>query len=552
MTIRKKIFGGFIIMAAVILTLGIIGIVSSSLLSELAAELHKLNDENDGAVFALEAHYVWRQGLTQFVLTADEFTGSLDPDNCKLGSWLKSDVAQGIDDEEVLRLLREINEPHHFIHTEAGKVLESVKAGNTEEARFLLTENILPKTQNVIDGLSGIQSRYMFLLEQVSGRIIKLDRTIFAVNLTAGILGVVIAIAAALSVTSSVIKPLVPLSEFMKKAGATGDINLREEDRETIKKYAVINDEIGTTIKNTAEFIAHISVITEELKALADGDLTTDIKELSEDDVMGISVKYVAGNLNNILSEINTASAQVSLGARQVAQGSQALAGASTEQAASTEQLSSSTHEIAEKTKTNAKMALKAAELAGTIKTNAEKGSRQMNEMVQAVNDINDASQQIGKVIKTIEDIAFQTNILALNAAVEAARAGAAGKGFAVVAEEVRNLASKSAESAKDTAALIENSIEKAELGMKIAEDTAESLAEIVSGINQSSRLIDEIAELSEEQSVGISQINTGIDLVSQVIQQNSATAQESAAASEQMSGQSAMLEELIARFKLR
>ncbi len=175
-----------------------------------------------------------------------------------------------------------------------------------------------------------------------------------------------------------------------------------------------------------------------------------------------------------------------------------------------------------------------------------------MDDMIKSVKDINEASQSIGKVIKTIDDIAFQTNILALNAAVEAARAGQHGKGFAVVAEEVRNLSAKSAQAAKDTESLIEDSMQKAQHGVQIAGETASSLSEIVSGINQSSALITEIARASEEQSMSISQINTGIDQVAKVVQQNSATAEESAAASEEMSSQSAVLQELISQFKLR
>jgi len=197
-------------------------------------------------------------------------------------------------------------------------------------------------------------------------------------------------------------------------------------------------------------------------------------------------------------------------------------------------------------------MADRAEKLADAIRGNAEKGSNQMSEMMTAVMDINQASQNIGKIIKVIDDIAFQTNILALNAAVEAARAGQHGKGFAVVAEEVRNLAAKSAEAARDTGSLIQNSIEKAELGVQIAGDTSESLTEIVSGINESSALISEIAKSSEVQSMGISNINSGIDQVAQVVQHNSAIAQESAASSEEMNDQIILLESLVSQFKLK
>jgi len=182
---------------------------------------------------------------------------------------------------------------------------------------------------------------------------------------------------------------------------------------------------------------------------------------------------------------------------------------------------------------------------------NAEKGSTQMDEMMAAVRDINTASHNISKVIKVIDDIAFQTNILALNAAVEAARAGQHGKGFAVVAEEVRNLAAKSANAAKETGEMIQNSMDKAQLGSRIAGETASSLTEIVSGINESNRFVNEIARASEGQSVSIGQINTGIDQVAQTIQRNTATAQESAAASQEMSSQASLLQDMISQFKL-
>ncbi|MCL2164886.1 MAG: methyl-accepting chemotaxis protein [Oscillospiraceae bacterium] len=347
-------------------------------------------------------------------------------------------------------------------------------------------------------------------------------------------------------------EPLAPVTAFFKKAGHTGDIALSEEDIGDIQKNSEREDEIGQLIGAAAAFVGRITEVSNALENISHGDLTVELIPQSSSDTLGTSMQRMTDNLNNMFGEINSSSSQVTMGSKQVADGAQTLAQGSTEQAASIEELSSSIAEIAEKTKMNTNTADKAAKLANTIRENAEKSSDHMDEMMTAVNEINQASGSIGKVIKVIDDIAFQTNILALNAAVEAARAGQHGKGFAVVAEEVRNLAAKSAEAAKDTSSMIENSIEKATLGVRIADETAESLSKIVSGINESNQLIGEIARSSEEQLLGVEQINIGIDQVAQVVQQNSATAEESAAASEEMSSQSAVLQQLISQFKTK
>ena len=342
------------------------------------------------------------------------------------------------------------------------------------------------------------------------------------------------------------------LTGVMKRAGLTGDITIKAEDAASIENYSKRSDEPGQCIESAAAFFKRINDVGGELESVAAGDLTVELSIMSNDDIMGNSLHHMNEKLNTMFKEIRSSSDQVSTGAAQVASGAQMLAQGATEQAASIEQLSSSVSEIANMTRENSKMADRAASLATMIMGSASKGSRQMDEMILAVKDINEASNSIGKIIKTIDDIAFQTNILALNAAVEAARAGQHGKGFAVVAEEVRNLAAKSAEAAKETGSMIQNSMEKAELGARIAGETAESLSEIVSGISESSGLMSEIANASETQSVGINQVNIGIDQVAQVVQQNAATAEQSAAASEQMSAQSTMLKELVLQFKIK
>ena len=367
----------------------------------------------------------------------------------------------------------------------------------------------------------------------------------------ATVLALALAIFLGTIISNMICKPLVFLAAFMKKASTTGDLTLSEAEKELINKFAEGKDEVSQVVDASAGFIERVTEVSNKLEVIAGGDLSVTLSRLSPSDTMGNSLRTMVGNLNNMFMEINSATSQVANGAKHIADGSQALAQGATQQASSIEELASSLSALSKKTNENAAMAKEAANLSDEIKVSAEKGSAQMGNMMQAVTEINEASGSIEKVIKVIDDIAFQTNILALNAAVEAARAGQHGKGFAVVAEEVRNLAAKSAEAAKDTGGLIENSIEKANLGLAIATETSESLQSIVEGINRNAEIIIKIEESSKEQANEILMINAGIDQVAQVVSQNSATAEESAAASEEMSGQSSLLQQLISRFKL-
>lgn len=287
---------------------------------------------------------------------------------------------------------------------------------------------------------------------------------------------------------------------------------------------------------------------------IADGDLDVEVEVKTKDEVglLASAFKRMTDNLNEVMTNINTASEQVAAGSRQVSASSMALSQGATEQASSIEELTASIEEISSQTNLNAGNVKQLNILAESIQDNSVQGNGQMKEMLTAMEEINDSSNSISKIIKVIDEIAFQTNILALNAAVEAARAGQHGKGFAVVAEEVRNLAARSANAAKETTDMIEGSIKKVEGGTRIANQTATALAKIVDGVSKAAVLVNDIAVASSEQATGIAQITQGIAQVSQVVQTNSATSEESAAASEELSSQAELLREQVGRFKLR
>lgn len=431
------------------------------------------------------------------------------------------------------------------------KLIPAGMANESETVYTIISQDLAPYGTEIRENIEFLTTRNTEKSAQSAEQASQNEKNAFILNFS--LLGLSIIISAVLGayVSGHITKPLTVLAEFLRRAGHTGDITLSDSDIKMITQYDTLKDEIGITIRNTERFIRHLADNVETLESVSDGDLGANCTILSDNDVMGNSLKKMIDSLRSLFAEINKVSHQVTVGSNQISDGAQSLASGSTQQAATLQELSASIQDVSDKTNRNAERTGAASKLAETIMQNAEKGNAQMSQMIEAVNEINHANQNIQKVIKAIDDIAFQTNILALNAAVEAARAGAAGKGFAVVADEVRNLAAKSADSAKETGSLIANSMEKAQLGTQIATATAKSLEEIVAGISESNRIITEIARSSDEQTASISQINYAVGGVTSVVQQNSATAEQSAASSEELSGQAEILEGLIAQFKL-
>ena len=318
--------------------------------------------------------------------------------------------------------------------------------------------------------------------------------------------------------------------------------------------------EVGELIRCTGKLTDSLRQIIEDedriLTAMSGGDFTvsSNCRDLYTDGFRPLltSMQRLCYCLGDSLHQISDAATQVDTASTQVSDGAQALSQGATQQASSVQELAATINDISTQITESAGNAGTASTLANSVGSDMMDSNLHMSEMTNAMAEIKEASKQIHKIIKTIEDIAFQTNILALNAAVEAARAGSAGKGFAVVADEVRNLAGKSQNAAKDTATMIQNAIAAVDKGITIADETAESMNKVVANAQMVVDQISSISETSKTQADAVSQVTTGIDQISSVIQTNSATAEESAAASEQMSAQAVLLHKIVAGFKFR
>jgi methyl-accepting chemotaxis protein len=325
---------------------------------------------------------------------------------------------------------------------------------------------------------------------------------------------------------------------------------MKGEDCRTCDIYGAKTEieELGSILTGLSKYFQERESLANDI---ANGDLTKEVELASKDDALGNALKTMQNSLRSVLGNLQTSAIEIAANSGEISRSSQSLSETASESSAALEEITSAITQLSSQTNSNAENANQAQKLTAEASAVAEDGSKQMRQMLKAVSEISDSSQSISKIIKVIDEIAFQTNLLALNAAVEAARAGRHGKGFAVVAEEVRNLATRSAKAAKETAELIEDSVARTERGSQIAGDTASSLEKIVEGTQKVSALVDEIANASNEQATGLKQINQGTSQIDQMAQENAACAEQSSAASQELAAQAGMLQEMVAGFKL-
>ena len=445
--------------------------------------------------------------------------------------------------DRMKRLFDEFEQAYASYMPQRARIIDLSMQKKQEEARIMMLQvgqREALRVQSAIDAL--VQQK----LEDAKAKIDQNADVAHGTSLLltlAVIIGALVSLGISTFIAGGITRPITLLAATARKL-ATGDIDIAIKGR--------AQDEIGVLMNAFAQIIEGTKGQSETLRQLAAGDFTVKPEPRSSRDVMGNSLAEVVRKMHVVLTDIHTATSQVAAGSAQIADGSQAVAQGATEQAGTIKDLSTTVAQVAMQSSQAAETAKGANGIALDAKADAEMGNQRMQEMLSAMQEISQASANIAKIIKVIDEIAFQTNILALNAAVEAARAGQQGRGFAVVAEEVRNLAARSAKAAGEIADMISGSIKKSEDGGRIADQTAAALKKIVDGVTKVSTLVGGIAAASHEQARGFARITLGINQVSQVVQNNSSTAEESAAASQQMATQAMLLREKLMRFKLK
>ncbi len=546
--IAAKLIICFILVAIIAGVVGAVGIVNINNIEEADAELYELNTvpltyiANVGSAYQ-KTRVGIRDLLIDTDLTKQQGTINTVLENIEIMKENLQSFAGALASEAGRQEYDKLNAGINTYEPYIDKLIGLIQAGQHDQA-YILTQGEGITMANTIE--SAIEN----LTELgIKGAQMKVDANSATADTAIKIMIIVIAAGIFLAIVIGIFlariisKPVHKLVEAADKL-ALGDINVIVE--------ATTTDEIGKLMKSFSNLIKNIKGQARAVERVADGDLTVEVEVKSENDLLGNKLSELVLKLNDLVGNINSAAEQVASGAKQVSDSSIALSQGATEQASSIEELTASMEEIAAQTKKNAENATQADQLAEITKRNAVQGNNQMKEMLNAMDGINVSSRNIYKIIKVIDDIAFQTNILALNAAVEAARAGQHGKGFAVVAEEVRNLAARSANAANETTEMIEGSIKKVEGGTKLANETAAELDKIVNDVANVTTLLKEIAVASNEQAIGIQQINQGIMQVSQVVQTNSATSEEGAAASEELSSQADLLQQRTSHIKLK
>lgn len=529
-----------VLLFSVMMTVNIIRVDRTQ---EASAQANALLDR---AQKAEAAHYKWSSGLSNALYAGAEFTGSIDPTSCILGQWLYGEA--GTEDEKVLKLRSEMEPLHKELHESATYVLDLLKQ-NPEKAQKYYQETIQSNLTTLVGLLDEVVEEGTVLTDTHQQ---SMEKTLIIMHATS-IIGLALALLCLISLIMYVLRQVLrPILSITQNSQPLQDGKLElEMDYSANNELGDLAGTLGQSMERIHGYVEDINRIMAEFSK-GNFDVHTSMQFIGDFQSIESSIDSFTSNISAAMEHINQAEHRVSGNAEQLSGGAQALAQGATEQASEVQQLYATLDDLSKSAEKNVETASNAQENARLTGEQVTLSGKQMEQMVAAMGDITDASQQIEKIIGTIESIAFQTNILALNAAVEAARAGAAGKGFAVVSSEVRSLATQSEEAVKATKELIENSVQAADRGSRIVGEVSKTLSKTLELVTQSNKAIGAIAKAVESEADSIVQVTNGIGQISAVVQTNSASSEESAAVSTELFEQVRLLQNQTSKFKLK
>lgn len=541
-TVRIALIFIVVIISGIVTVSGMSRIRGYSKSTEQSTEIHSL------VLTAQKAHYGWVENLCSAIAMGTEFTGSKDYKTCVLGKWFYDSDLSTIDNAEIHQLIEEMKPIHQAIH-ESAQIILDMNQTDPEEAKRLYLEDTKVNVDQLVAILDKVGAITEAQVRENQSGLLKAVSGTEAISLGSIAITLIVCILLVLYVMSRIIRPLQTITESSRNL-SEGNLDFHI-DVNSSNEIGVLADSLNTSVKNLKLYISDISMVLDEIAA---GNLGKEsaIQYIGDFVQIQKAIETISDQFCNTMEQIHSSSSQVDSGANQVAVGAQSLAQGATEQASEVDNLLQMIEQVTEQINENTKSAAITTKEADNVGEKITICSDQMQKMADAMQQISSCSGEIQHIIKTIEDIAFQTNILALNAAVEAARAGEAGKGFAVVSSEVRSLASRSDQAAKATKELIENSIQAAERGSQIVSEVSDTLKKTLDLVVHSNETIGTVAQAVQGEAASISQVTDGISQISEVVQMNSASSEEAAAVSTELFEQVKKLKAETSKFRLR